>query len=203
MTHRTRTLAVLAIVLGGAIGIVSSTQPWLQVTLAGGGHPVLPVPGASAVAVLAPLSLAALALGLALSIVGVALRYAFALLALAIGGALSIAAARIATQHPLDAVAATVTEATGLSGIAAIEDLVSTVAGTAWPWLALVGGALVVAGGVVTLVTARSWRTASGRYRATPAAESAGPAGPRPHDAVTHDAIESWDGLSRGDDPTA
>lgn len=202
MSRRARSLAVVAIVLGGAIGIVSSTQPWLVVTLADGGHPTLPVPGASAVAVLAPLSLAALALGLALSIVGVALRYAFALLALTIGGALAVTAWRIGMQHPIDAVAATVTEATGLTGAAAMNDLVDTVSGTAWPWLAVAAGALIVAGGALTLATARSWRSAASRYRTTPA-ESTAPAGPRPHDAVRHDAIDSWDGLSRGDDPTA
>ncbi|MFT4135158.1 Trp biosynthesis-associated membrane protein [Microbacterium sp.] len=201
MTHRPRTLAVLAIVLGGAIGVLSSTQPWLEVTLAGGGPSSLSVAGASAVAVLAPLSLAALALGLALSIVGVALRYGFAVLALVLGGAIAVMSWRIATQRPLDAVAASVTEATGLSGTAAVADLVEQVAGTAWPWLAVVAGAAIVAGGVIALATARSWRSGASRYRT--GRDAPGPAAARPHDAARSDAIDSWDDLSRGDDPTA
>ena len=65
MTARARLLCVAAIVLAGAIGVISSTQTWLVVTLAGAEHE-LTVPGAAAVPVLAPLSLAVLALGGAL-----------------------------------------------------------------------------------------------------------------------------------------
>ncbi len=114
MTARARSSAVLAIIAGGALAIISSTQTWLDVTLDAGATAALQVAGAKAFTMLAPLSLAALALGLALTVVGRALRYAFGALALLIGGTLTIAAARIAIEQPLDAVAAAVTTSTGL-----------------------------------------------------------------------------------------
>ena len=62
MIARARMLGVLAILLGGAVGIVGSTQTWLEVTLRSGATEALSVPGASALPLLAPLSLAALAI---------------------------------------------------------------------------------------------------------------------------------------------
>jgi uncharacterized membrane protein (TIGR02234 family) len=197
VTARARSLAVLAIVLGGAAAIIGSTQPWLSVTLRAGATEALPVPGASALPLLAPLSLAALALGLALTVVGRVLRYAFGVLATVIGGALLVGAARIGLEHPLDAVAAVVTKATGLSGDSAIAELVDSVSGTAWPFVAAVAGAVIAAGGILTLATAHRWRSGGRRYRRDVTREQV-ESGSRPHDA-----IDSWDDLSHGDDPTA
>lgn len=85
MTRRSRLLCVLAIIVGGAIALIGSTQTWLTVTLNAGAVEPLDVPGASALPLLAPLSLAALALGLALTVVGRVLRYVFGVLATVIG----------------------------------------------------------------------------------------------------------------------
>lgn len=201
MTARARMLAVLAIVLGGAIAIVSSTQTWIDVTLRTGASEALPVPGASAVPLLAPLSLAALALGLALTVVGRALRYAFGVLAAVIGGALLALTLRILVDHPLDAVAGVVTGSTGLSGASTIADLVAATSPTAWPAAAAVAGALIAIGGVWTVATAHRWRSGGRRYEREDARAAAG--GARPHDASRDHAIDSWDDLSRGDDPTS
>lgn len=195
MIRRARTLSVLAILLGGALALISSTQTWLSVTLVQVTDEPLAVPGADAVALLAPLSLAALALGLALSIVGTVLRYVFGVLAVAIGLALIVSCARIAAEVPVDAVAAAVTTATGLSGTETVARLVAAITETPWPWITVSAGALVAVGGGFTLATAHRWRGAGRRYRTDPAAAVA--SGSRPHDA-----IDSWDDLSRGDDPT-
>lgn len=197
MIARARLTSVLAIVVGGAIAIISSTQTWLEVTLRAGANEPLPVPGASAMPVLAPLSLAALALGLALTVVGRALRYVFGVLGVVIGGAVLIAAARIALEHPTDAVATVVTASTGLSGADAVADLVGAVTGTFWPVAAAVAGLLILLGGAVALATAHRWRSGGRRYQREPATGHAD-LGSRPHDA-----IDAWDDLSHGDDPTA
>lgn len=202
MTTRARVVAVLAIVLGGAAAIVASTQPWLAVTLRTGASEPLSVAGASAMPLLAPLSLAALALGLALTVVGRALRVAFGVLATLIGGVLLVGAARIAAEHPLDAVAAVVTKATGLSAPTAVAGLVAGIDGTPWPVVAAAAGAVVALGGLFTLATGHRWRSGGRRYRREAAPASA-PAGPRPYDSVSDRAIDSWDHLSHGDDPTA
>ena len=163
MIARARMLGVLAILLGGAVGIVGSTQTWLEVTLRSGATEALSVPGASALPLLAPLSLAALALGLALTVVGRVLRDVFGLLATLIGGVLMVGAARIALERPLDAVAAVVTKATGLSGADAIADLVSSITATGWPYAVAVAGLVVALGGLWTLATAHRWRSGGQR----------------------------------------
>ncbi|MFT4051775.1 MAG: Trp biosynthesis-associated membrane protein [Microbacterium sp.] len=203
MSARERTAAVLAVVLGGAGAVVASTQPWLAVTLRAGASESIDVAGASAFPLLAPLGLAALALGLALSVVGRVLRYVFGVLAGAIGAAVVIGAARIGIGQPLDAVAQSVTTATGLSGTDAISDLVSEIAGTAWPFVATIGGVAVAAGGILTLATAHRWRTGGRRYQRDASRTPATAAGPRPDDASRDKAIDSWDDLSHGEDPTA
>ncbi|WP_405376123.1 MULTISPECIES: Trp biosynthesis-associated membrane protein [unclassified Microbacterium] len=192
--RRSRTTAVLAILAGGAIGIIGSTQPWLDVVLRDGVQLDLAVPGASAMSVLAPLSLAALALGLALTIVGRPLRYAFGVLALGLGAWLISGSLRIAISRPLDAVAAEVTDATGLSGLEAVGSIVRSVVATPWPAVTAAAAALIVIGGVLALLTAHRWPGAGRKYRQE-GAESAGTGRP-------HDAIDSWDDLSRGEDPT-
>lgn len=198
MIARARLYSVLGVILGGAIAIIASTQPWLDVVLTAGASAPVSVPGASALTLLAPLSLAALALGLALTVVGRVLRYVFGVLAVVIGVTVLIGSARVGFQHPLDAVSAAVTEATGLSGAETIADLVASIAGTPWPFITALAGLLIAAGGALTLATAHAWHAAGRRYR-TDAPVATGAAGAtRPHDA-----IDSWDDLSHGDDPTA
>ncbi|MGN6221555.1 MAG: Trp biosynthesis-associated membrane protein [Microbacterium sp.] len=203
MTRRARLLSVVVIVLCGAIGIISSTQTWLTVELADGAHHTLDVPGASAVPVLAPLSLAVLALGAALSIVGLVLRYLFGALAILIGGTLAWLTARVAFEHPVSAVASVVTESTGIAGEKSVAQLIATITASAWPVITLVAWAVLIVAGAFVLLTARGWSGTGRRYRTEDPARSAAPAGPRPHDAAGSHAIDDWDDLSRGEDPTA
>ncbi|MCR2811917.1 Trp biosynthesis-associated membrane protein [Microbacterium sp. zg.Y1090] len=194
--RRARLLAVLATVIGGGVAVIASTQTWLDVTLDDGAAHTLAVPGASAVPVLAPLGLTALALGLALTVVGPVLRYVFGVIALAAGGMLLALVWSVAVNPPVSAVASTVTEATGLSGLGAVSSLVARIDATVWPWAGLAGSLLITAAGIITLATAHRWRGAGRRYRADTTVP--GPAASRPHDA-----IDSWDDLSHGADPTA
>lgn len=191
--QRGRSTSVLGLLLAGGIGIVSSTQTWLSVTRADGGEDLL-VPGADAVPLLAPLSLAVLALGAALTIVGPVLRYVLAALAAATAVLLISMTVPLLTTPPVSAVAPTVTEATGLAGDQAMHDTIATITPTAWPVIALVAWAVLLAASAYTVVTARHWKTGGRRYRA---------------DSETHgtttgplDAVDSWDDLSHGTDPT-
>ncbi|MCR2792634.1 Trp biosynthesis-associated membrane protein [Microbacterium sp. zg.Y625] len=197
MTRRARLMAVLAMVVAGGTAVISSTQTWLDVTLTDGAAHVLAVPGAAAVPVIAPLGLAALALGLALTIVGRVLRYVFGAIAVAVGGLMLALTWPVAVDPPVTAAASTVTETTGLSGTEAVSALVAGMAVTPWPWVTVVAAVILVVGGVWTLASAHRWTGAGRRYR-TEATAVAGPASSRPHDA-----IDSWDDLSRGTDPTA
>jgi uncharacterized membrane protein (TIGR02234 family) len=203
--RRARLLAVVAILLPGAVGLISSTQTWVHVALRGATAADLTVAGADAVPVLAPLSLAVLALGLALSIVGVVLRYVFGALSVIAGVALAWLAVAVLAGPPLPAYAPTVTEATGLTGAGAVADLVAATSLTAWPAVALGGAVVLAAAGVYVLVTARGWSRGGRRYEAAAAPATAhgdAPGGTAHDPGRPLDAIDSWDDLSRGDDPT-
>lgn len=194
--RRARSLAVLAMLAAGAIGVIASTQTWIDVTLDDGAQQTLAVAGAEALPVLTPLSLAALALGAALSIVGPVLRYVFGVLGALIAALVGGGAAQLMIGRPVAAAASTVTDATGISGTDAVGSLITGFSLTPWPGVTLFAQAVLFAAAVFTLVTARRWTSGvSRKYRtATEAGADTG----RPHDA-----IDSWDDLSRGDDPTA
>jgi uncharacterized membrane protein (TIGR02234 family) len=196
--RRARLIAVLVILAAAALGVISSTQVWLSATLRDGASEPLQVAGADAVALLTPLNLAALALGAALSIAGPILRYAFGVLCALIGGALLALVWPVVVDPPVQSVAAAVTEATGITGIGAVSDLVSGIAATPWPAISLVCGMLLLAAGAFVLATAHHWAASDRRYRTGPAPRDANAASSRPHDA-----IDSWDDLSRGEDPTS
>ena len=196
MIRRARLLAVVLIVLAGAVGIISSTQTWITVTLTDGGQHELLVPGASAIPVLAPLSLAVLALGAALSIVGLVLRYVFGALTVVIAVILAVPTWQVAFDPQISHVASTVTEATGIIGAAALSVLVGSIWSSPWSIIAFVPWVVLLAAGLFTLATAHRWPRAGRRYSTEDA--PIGTAASRPHDA-----IDDWDGLSRGEDPTA
>ncbi|MFT4305961.1 MAG: Trp biosynthesis-associated membrane protein [Microbacterium sp.] len=195
MIRRARLLSVTAILLAGAVGVLSATQTWVHVTLVGASAADLEVAGADAISVLAPLSLAVLALGLALSIVGVWLRYAFAVLSVAAGGTLLWLTITVLAGPPTSAISPTVTDTTGIAGETAVAALVSGTTVTAWPWLALAGFVVLLAGGLLALSTASRWRRGGRKYETATAHAGATDDGPL-------DAIDSWDDLSRGTDPT-
>ncbi len=197
MIRRARLLAVVATLAAGAVGVIAATQTWLTVVLADGAAEPLAVPGAEALPVLTPLSLAVLALGAALSIVGTALRYVFGALGLAIAAVVGVLSGGIALAPSVGAVTATVTAATGIAGQKGVAELVQSIAVTPWPALTLAAQVLLAAAGILTLATAHRWRGGAGRRFGPAAADAAPVPASRPHDA-----IDSWDDLSRGEDPT-
>lgn len=205
MTARSRLISVLTLLACGAVGVISATQTWFTVVLDDGAAEPLLVPGDGALALLTPLSLTALALGGALSIVGVVLRYVFGALTVVIAVLLGALTAGTAFATPISAVSASVTEATGITGTRAVGDLVASITPTPWPFITLVAWVVLAAGGILILVTARRWGSADRRYRAEgdAPARTAGADGARPADAARDTAIDSWDDLSRGEDPTA
>ncbi|UNK72485.1 Trp biosynthesis-associated membrane protein [Microbacterium sp. H1-D42] len=193
MIRRARMLAVLGFLLAGAIGIISSTQTWITVRRADGGEDLL-VAGADAVALLAPLSLAVLALGAALSIAGRVLRYVFGTLGAAGAVVLLVSTIPLAVDPPLVVVAADVTEVTGLAGDDALHTIVAGLVPTAWPSVAVAAWVLLLLASVFVLVTAHRWKSGGRRYRSASEAEH--------HESGPLDAVDSWDELSHGTDPT-
>lgn len=193
IARRGRSIAVTGFLLSGAVGIISSTQTWLTVERADAGAVIL-VPGASALPLLAPLSLAVLALGLALTITGPVIRLVLGVLALGTSFLLGGMTIGLFVTEPLTAAASTVTETTGLAGRSAIADIVASIALSPWPVFAMIGWIILLLASLTVLGTWRRWKSGGRRYR-TDAPRATGGSGPV-------DAIDSWDDLSRGTDPT-
>ena len=124
------------------------------------------------------------------------LRYVFGALGLLGGVSLGVLSLQVLTGPPVSTFGPAVSDATGITGDAAVAALVGTVTLTPWPAVTLAASVLLVLAGAFVLVTARRWTRGGRKYEAAPATHA--PSDPsRPLDA-----IDSWDDLSRGDDPT-
>jgi hypothetical protein len=125
--------------------------------------------------------------------VGPALRFILAALGIVIAALLGWWTLELLIVLPMSAVAPTVTEVTGIAGASGIEGIVDGIVPTAWPWVALVGWILLLASSAFALATARRWKRGGRRFRTE--ADTTHTTGPV-------DAVDSWDDLSRGNDPT-
>lgn len=196
---------IIATVAGSALGLLSWSQTWFDLRLADapaqGGGEAIAVAGSVASPALAALSLAGLALVAALAIAGPAVRVVLGILEVVLGGCLVLATA-LTLGSPVAAVAPAVTDATGVTGAEPTAELVASVAATGWPAAAVVGGVLLVVAGLVVLVTGTRWPASSRRYRGARLAETSGARLGDGARAASDRAIDDWDELSRGDDPT-
>ncbi len=193
MMKRARLVSVLSILAGGLFGLIASTQTWLEATINDGAAEPVHVPGADVLPLLAPLSLAAIATAMTLSIAGVVFRYVMGILAVAIGVTMLVLNIRLITAASAHDVAGAVTDATGIAGDTVIAEMVTSLTQTPWVTLTVVAWLLVTGGGLIALISARSWGASGKKYRVA----SSG----TPHTGPL-DNLDSWDDLSRGDDPT-
>ena len=183
-------IAVLALAVFG-----TTTQTWLTVHLdpaqlgaAVNGQDGLQVQGSKAATTVTALALVALAGGLAASIAGRFARWIItALILLAAAGI--VGAAAIVLADPLAAAQGSIAAATGITGSNVRVDV------TAFPALAVVAGVLLGLSALLVIPAGRFWKNRTKYDTAATSGASAAPAGPP-------DEIDSWDRLSRGDDPT-
>ncbi|MFF1254366.1 Trp biosynthesis-associated membrane protein [Pseudarthrobacter sp. NPDC058329] len=190
---RKSTLVLLVAVLALAV-FGTTTQTWMTVTLdpnqvgqAGAAQTALEVQGSKAATAVTALALVALAGGLAAAIAGRIARWIItAIIVLASAGI--VAAAATVLANPLAAAQGAIAAATGITGSQAHVSV------TAFPVLAVVAGCLLAMAALLIIPAGRHWKTRT-KYDAPAAGGSAAAAGPV-------DEIDSWDRLSRGDDPT-
>jgi len=183
----------LYLLLGGMVvsGLVflGWTQEWFSVVVTEG--PTLSVAGDVAAPALSTLALTTLVLIAALSIAGPFFRVVLGVLQTLLGATVVLSGV-IALVDPVKASGATISDATGIAGNESIHALVASVAVSAWPWISIIGGALLAAIGVAVIATGRRWPGSSRKYSAVklePAAERS--------------AVDDWDSLSDGADPTS
>ncbi|MFJ5121235.1 TIGR02234 family membrane protein [Kitasatospora sp. NPDC088548] len=182
--RRTLGLMLLLTALGAVLVLTAVSRVWaegragtLAVSVTGGRISELP----------GGLALVALAAAVAVFAVRGAGRAAVGVLTLLAGlGAAASAAAGAGDSAALDSEAARIL---ALSGTTATE-----VSRSAWPWLALFGGLLLAAAGLLTVRFGRSWPAMGSRYEA-PTRKAPAKAAETPADL--------WKALDRGEDPTA
>lgn len=196
--------AILATVVGAGLVLLSWSQTWFDLvieasTTGGVGDPIA-VAGSIASPALAALGLAGLALVAALGIAGPGIRFVLGVLEVLLGGCVLLAAS-LTLADPVASVSPAVTDATGVAGAEPTAELVASVTATLWPVLAIVGGVLLVLAGLAVLVTGGRWPASTRRYSDSRMAAEDAAAGAVGRPASDR-AIDDWDGLSRGDDPT-
>lgn len=118
----------------------------------------------------------------------------------------------VAALLTLSGVGVIVASALGASDTAALDDQAATAAGltdaavdavshTAWPWVSLAGGVLLLCAGLLALRYGSGWPAMSGRYERP--GSSAAAARPRRAAPVDPERPEElWKALDRGEDPT-
>ena len=190
---RKSTLVLLVSVLALAV-FGTTTQTWISVTLdpnqvgqAGSAQTALQVQGSKAATTVTALALVALAGGLAAAIAGRIARWIItAIIVLASAGIVGAAATVLA--DPLAAAQGSIAAATGVTGSSADVNV------TAFPAIAVVVGILLALGALLIVPAGRYWKART-KYDARATGSGGAATGPV-------DEIDSWDRLSRGDDPT-
>ncbi|MEU3142829.1 MULTISPECIES: TIGR02234 family membrane protein [unclassified Streptomyces] len=185
-------VALLCGALGAAVALLATRQQWSEgtATVAGGSFP-LTASGSEVTGVPAALAVVGLAALVAVFAVRRAGRFAVAAL-LALSGAGTAVAALLGASDgsALDDKAAEVSGDTSAT--------VEALSHTAWPYVAAVGGLLLLVAGALALRHGGLWPAMSGRYERA--------AAPRPRrTAAAGDPDrpeELWKALDRGEDPT-
>ena len=195
---RKSTLVLLIAVLALAV-FGTTTQTWITVGLdpdqlgqAASEQNALQVQGSKAATIVTALALVALAGGLAASIAGRIARWiATAIILLASAGI--VAAAATVLADPLAAAQGSIAAATGITGGSAHVEV------TALPAFAVVAGILLALSALLIIPAGRFWKS---RTKYDTAKNDAAVPGGSAAAAGPVDEIDSWDRLSRGDDPT-
>lgn len=190
---RARLLSVMGMLIGGIFGLISSTQTWFDVVIEGEFTEPIHVAGGSVIRIMVALSLAAIAAAITLSIVGRTLRYVIGVIGVAIGATLLVINIGLITSPSGASVAQEVTARTGLSGEESVAEMVSSMTPTPWVVLTVAAWVLILLSGVMVLISASRWPASGKKYKT---------AGPHEAAAGPLDSVDSWDDLSRGDDPT-
>lgn len=216
-TH-SRSLVVLTTVLLALAAFGATTQTWITVALPQSAvqTPPINVAGSDAATSVTAFGLVALAAALAVSIAGRMGRWIIAGVLLAAGVGMAWASIAI-LRDPAGAAAVAVGKAVGVPDGAG-----ATIMVTGFPVVPAVAGVLLMVAAMWMLVVGRTW-SSTRRYSAsapqgkapqgggtqsdgTLNASEAGDAGTQDaahqDEAGTRDEIDSWDLLSRGQDPT-
>ncbi|MBX3087299.1 MAG: Trp biosynthesis-associated membrane protein [Cryobacterium sp.] len=185
---------LLAGVLGAIAALLAWSQTWFSARFADSANGVgtVDAAGMESAPVFIALSLAALACIAVLAIAGRLARTIGSILLVLFGAGMSVSAL-FALLDPLRAVSSGVSKATGIDGLEAISAVVKSVSASAWPFIGIASGAVVVIVGIAILTVHRYWPGSAGRFESGAKAVSR---------SEGEDWAGSWDQLADGNDPT-
>jgi uncharacterized membrane protein (TIGR02234 family) len=184
--NRLRLILLAAIVAEAGLVSLAWSQTWYLLRLSGAEYAV---GGDIAGGALLPLALASLALVAALLLAGPFFRVVLGVLD-ALLGVCVVAVCAWSLSDPVRASLPVLVDATGISSEGTLLGEIASTVTTPWPAAGLVFGVLMILTGIAVAVTSRAWPTSGSRYTRTRAAHPDGT------------AIDDWDALSEGDDPT-
>lgn len=216
---RLKGLTILAVLVLSGLVFLAWSQQWGSLLVSGTSTEgqLFAVPGSVAAPALAALGLAGLALAAALAIAGPVVRVILGALQIVVGSAIT-ASSIGAILDPISAGSPVVTKATGIAGLSAIRGISTDAGESAWGFLALALGILIALTGLFIILSTRRWPVSGRRFQAvrfvdadgTPISPSGhvesseGPEGAVDGQATERAAaIDNWDSLSNGRDPTA
>src|SRR5690625_435238 len=193
-TRLSRSITVLIVLLGGVLALIGATQTWVTATGFGATHiDSVQVSGQEASPVITAMALVTIAAGAALSIARTVGRWIIGIVVILAAITLGGVTITIMT-NPLDAVALKIAETTGTTGT---SQQAAQLELSVLPWLTLVGAVIALAGGIIALVVGRRWPVGKTKKYDIGQQQS--------HRAAQDnelDEIDTWDELSRGEDPT-
>ena len=204
---RAKVTAALLAAAGAGLILASDGRGWADATITSPVRLSVHASGSSITSLPYALGLAGLAGAVALFAVRRIGRYLVGLVLL--GAGLGTVAAVATNLGHLDStqLARVADQTLGASGAQ-----LSGVTNTAWPYITILGGALVAASGALTLVRGRTWTGLSNRYEVATKATTSPGAGPAtnasatgaqpPDEDAEPSARELWDSINRGADPT-
>lgn len=206
---RSKLLVLAGVAIAGVLALIASTQAWLTLSLVQGAAAVdvLVLTGQEMNPTLSPVSVAALAAVLALTIAGRFFKYLLGVLIVGLGAGVVLIAYGILAD-PLNSAATPLSEITGISGDAQ-QSLLSATQISVWPTVTLVAGALLALMGLVVLFVSHTWAQGGRKYQsgADAAAQGEQPRGKKiaraTGSAANPDRISDWEMLSGGNDPSA
>ena len=194
-------IALVVLSVGGLTLLVAHGRTWASAAVGGSGLPTVQAslsgsdinPAGTAVAVLALAGVAGLLATRRLGRILIGVLLVVAGLVSAVTAA-QFGVGRASTMTAADSLTAVVTEHVG------VEAVGGTVAVTAWWLVAVVGGVLIAAAGVLAVVRSGSWPQLGRRYERAAAVSGDVSAAGVPGTGAR--AESAWDQLDRGVDPT-
>ncbi|RFA09390.1 hypothetical protein B7R54_09200 [Subtercola boreus] len=217
--RRLKSYTILAVIVWSGLVFLAWSQPWFSLHAQGraGDIVTVTVQGAVAAPALSALALAGLALSAALAIAGPVIRIVLGALEFALGLSITVSSVS-ALADPVQAGQSAITTATGVAGTSSIGQIATASGTELWPFLAIASGALMALTGILIIVSVRRWPASGRKYQPVTFAASDGRTSGNPADLLVDEpapkapardvnttrtaAVDNWDSLTRGQDPT-